>query len=66
MDRVRGSKTSATHTILPTTSTITVEARPRRPSRPHLTFKMANRGYDVVVDVDTEVNNTATCDIYTS
>ncbi len=65
MKRVRGNKTRAAYTILPTTSIITLEARLRRPSRPHLTFRMANRGYDVVVDVDTEVNNVATANIDT-
>lgn len=40
-------------TTTTTTTTILYHPPPRR-FTPHLVLKMANRGYDVVVDVDTE------------
>lgn len=52
---MRGNSAAPTYTLLPSTSTITLQATPSKLSTPHLTFRMANRGYDVVVDVDTEV-----------
>jgi hypothetical protein len=55
MGGVRGNRASYTYTFRPSTSITTLQGRPKRPSRTHLTFTMANRGYDVVVDVDTEV-----------
>jgi hypothetical protein len=43
------------HTTSSTNTLVLTHTQPQR-STPHLILRMANRGYDVVVDVDAEVS----------